>query len=74
MRKLKFRRRSRRTSVLRDDTSAAKYLGLALATAPGIVGTVTDTKDQSADGAYRGRPVGWVVVFVNMTADPFPLA
>lgn len=37
-----------------------KVLGLALTTALGIIGTVTDTKESTATG-YRVRPIGWVV-------------
>lgn len=40
---------------------AAKYIGIALTAALGIIGTVTDTKDKREDGSYEIRPIGWFV-------------
>jgi len=40
---------------------AAKYIGLILASALGLVGTATDTKE-ARNGGYHMRPMGWAVV------------
>ena len=43
-------------------TSAARYIGLIVASALGVVGTATDTKKLASDGSYTLRPIGWIVV------------